>query len=129
MKTIFSTDEVHPRDRFDYWHSVACRTLVVHDSTPTCRQTFSAQLRRGALAEIGLFVFDTDAFRRRAPTLARFDVGPCFEHALRRCLVGAFHHNGGVGDGAHGSSSGIHVEQRLALLQSAGEGGSRVEAL
>jgi AraC family transcriptional regulator, positive regulator of tynA and feaB len=55
VKTIFSTDEVHPRDRFDYWHSVACRTLVAHDSTPACRQTFSAQLRRGALAEIGLF--------------------------------------------------------------------------
>ncbi len=59
MKTIFSTDEVHPRDRFDYWHSVACRTIVAHDSTPDCRQTFRAQLRSGALAEIGLLQLDT----------------------------------------------------------------------
>jgi len=62
VKTIFSTDEVHPRDRFDYWHSVACRTIVAHDSTPTCRQTFHAQLRRGALAEIELIEFDAGGF-------------------------------------------------------------------
>jgi AraC-like DNA-binding protein len=62
VKTIFSTDEVHPRDRFDYWHSVACRTIVAHDSTPTCRQTFHAELRRGALAQIGLLQFDADGF-------------------------------------------------------------------
>ncbi len=60
MKTIFSTDEVRPRDRFDYWHSVACRTLVAHDSIPNCRQTFRAELRRGALAEIGLFQFEVE---------------------------------------------------------------------
>ena len=58
MKTIFSTDEVHPRDRFDYWHSIACRTIVAHDSTPNCRQTFRAELRSGALAEIGLIELD-----------------------------------------------------------------------
>jgi AraC family transcriptional regulator, positive regulator of tynA and feaB len=63
VKTIFSTDEVHPRDRFDYWHSVACRTIVAHDSTPTCRQTFYAQLRRGALAEIGLFECHAGGFQ------------------------------------------------------------------
>lgn len=62
MKTIFSTDEVHPRDRFDYWHSVACRNLVTYDSIPNCRQTFRAELRRGALAEIGLFQFAADGF-------------------------------------------------------------------
>lgn len=62
MKTIFSTDEVHQRDRFDYWHSVACRTIVAHDSVPTCRQTFRAQLRGGALAEIGLVEFVADGF-------------------------------------------------------------------
>jgi AraC-like DNA-binding protein len=62
LKTIFSTDEVHPRDRFDYWHSVACRTIVAHDSTPTNRQTFRAQLRSGALAEIGLIELDAGGF-------------------------------------------------------------------
>ncbi|MEJ0038903.1 MAG: helix-turn-helix domain-containing protein [Gammaproteobacteria bacterium] len=62
MKTIFSTDEVHQRDRFDYWHSVACRTIVAHDSVPTCRQTFRAQLRSGVLAQIGLIEFDANGF-------------------------------------------------------------------
>jgi AraC-like DNA-binding protein len=63
MKTIFSTDEVHPRDRFDYWHSVACRTMVAHDSVPTCRQSFHAQVRGGALAEVGLVQFHADGFQ------------------------------------------------------------------
>jgi AraC-like DNA-binding protein len=62
VKTIFTTEEVHPRDRFDYWHSVACRTIVAHDSTPTCRQTFRAALRAGSLAGIGLIEFDADDF-------------------------------------------------------------------
>ena len=62
VKTIFSTDEVHPRDRFDYWHDVACRTIVAHDSTPASRLAFHAQVRAGALAEIGLVEFDADGF-------------------------------------------------------------------
>ena len=63
MKTIFSTDEVHPRDRFDYWHSVACRTMVAHDSVPDCRQTFHAELRGGALAEVGIVQFHANGFQ------------------------------------------------------------------
>jgi AraC family transcriptional activator of tynA and feaB len=63
VKTIFSTDEVHPRDRFDYWHSVACRTIVAHDSTPACRQTFRAEVRHGALAEIDLIEVDAGGFQ------------------------------------------------------------------
>jgi hypothetical protein len=31
MKELFSTTEVHARDRFDYWHSVASKTIVPHD--------------------------------------------------------------------------------------------------
>jgi AraC-like DNA-binding protein len=58
VKTLFSTTAVHPRDRFDYWHSVACTSLVDHDSRPACRRTFRAELRSGALAEIGLVLFD-----------------------------------------------------------------------
>lgn len=58
METRFSTSAVHPRDRFDYWHSVACKTLVSHDSIPECRGTFRAELKSGALAEIGLVLFE-----------------------------------------------------------------------
>jgi AraC family transcriptional regulator, positive regulator of tynA and feaB len=62
VKTIFSTDEVHPRDRFDFWHSVACRTIVAHDSIPACRQGFRAEVRCGVLAEIGLIQIHSDGF-------------------------------------------------------------------
>jgi hypothetical protein len=41
MKKRFSTREVHPRDRLDYWHSVACNSLV-GPLTLECRQTFAA---------------------------------------------------------------------------------------
>ncbi|MDB6046784.1 MAG: hypothetical protein JWM63_5335 [Gammaproteobacteria bacterium] len=61
MKILFSTADVHPRDRFDCWHSVACQNLVEHDSNPQCRHTFRAELRYGALAETGLVLFESSA--------------------------------------------------------------------
>jgi AraC family transcriptional activator of tynA and feaB len=54
MKKLFSTADVHRRDRFDYWHNVACKTLVDHLSKPECRQTFEAQIETGTLADIDL---------------------------------------------------------------------------
>jgi hypothetical protein len=41
MKKRLSTRDVHPRDRLDYWHSVACNSLV-GPLTLECRQTFAA---------------------------------------------------------------------------------------
>jgi AraC family transcriptional activator of tynA and feaB len=58
MKKLFSTKGVHPRDRFDYWHSVAYNNLVGHSSTPECRQTFSAEIETGMLADIELVLFE-----------------------------------------------------------------------
>jgi len=58
MDTIFSTAKIHARDRFDYWHTVACKTIVDHDSTPRCRGSFHAQLDAGVIAEIELIRFD-----------------------------------------------------------------------
>jgi AraC family transcriptional activator of tynA and feaB len=58
VKTLFSITSVHPRDRFSCWHDVACKTLVDHDSSPECRQTFRAELQSGSLADIGLILFD-----------------------------------------------------------------------
>ena len=88
MKTIFSTDEVHPRDRFDYWHSVACRTMVAHDSMPTSRQTFHAELRGGALAEIGLIHVSADGhqFSRGARHAESEDLLICHQIAGRLTL-------------------------------------------
>jgi len=58
MNRLFSTAEVHPRDRFDYWHSVACKNLVAHDSTPESRHTFQAEMHFGALADLSLVLFE-----------------------------------------------------------------------
>jgi len=58
MKNLFSTADVHRRDRFDYWHNVACKTLVDHSSKPECRQTFEAQIETGTLADIELILFE-----------------------------------------------------------------------
>jgi AraC family transcriptional regulator, positive regulator of tynA and feaB len=52
--TLFSTSDVDPRDRFDYWHSVACKSVIDHDSVPDCRQSFEAELKAAMLADIGL---------------------------------------------------------------------------
>ena len=61
MRTVFSTSAVHARHRFDYWHSTARERLVDHDSTPACRSTFHAELRAGALADVGLVLFENSA--------------------------------------------------------------------
>jgi AraC family transcriptional activator of tynA and feaB len=63
MERLFSTAEVHPRDRFDYWHSIACKNLIPHDSTPECRPTFEAELHTGALADLSLVLFETSPMR------------------------------------------------------------------
>ena len=58
MKTVFSTAEIHSRDRFIYWHEVACKHLVDHDSRPESRASFRAELQAGALSDIGLVLFE-----------------------------------------------------------------------
>jgi AraC-like DNA-binding protein len=58
VKTVFSTQDVHPRDRFDYWLSAACDQLVNHHSVADCPPKFSAELRSGTLANLGLVLFE-----------------------------------------------------------------------
>ena len=57
MKTVFSTEHIHPRERFAFWHDVARRDVVDHESTPVCRNTFHAELRAGSVGDIGLVSF------------------------------------------------------------------------
>lgn len=58
MEKIFSTAHIHPRDRFDYWHDVACKTIVSHDSEPEFRHTFDAELWHAKIADIELVLFE-----------------------------------------------------------------------
>jgi hypothetical protein len=57
MKTVFSTNNVHARDKFDFWHSAACKNLVDHNSLPKCRLTFDAQIEMGYLGNLELVLF------------------------------------------------------------------------
>ena len=58
MQKLFSTNNVHPRDRFDCWHSIACKTVVNHDSRPECRATFQAELQWETLGDLELVLFE-----------------------------------------------------------------------
>ena len=58
MDRIFSTSDVHPRDRFAYWHEVACKQIVGHNSEPLVRLNFDANLSATHLAGLPLLVFE-----------------------------------------------------------------------
>lgn len=57
MKSVFSTKTMHPRDKFDYWHSVACKSIVDHDSRPNSGPSFEAEIETGVLGNVGLVLF------------------------------------------------------------------------
>jgi AraC-like DNA-binding protein len=57
MDTIFSTDTVHPRDRFDCWHEVACKRIVGHHSRALSALGFEAHLEAASLADLSLVAF------------------------------------------------------------------------
>src|SRR3984957_7738825 len=57
VKTIFSTTSVHPRDRFDYWHSLACKEIVGHDFLPENRTTFQAEIKAAKFGYLELVEF------------------------------------------------------------------------
>lgn len=57
MQTIFSTKAVHPRDRFDYWHSTACKQLVDHAGIPENRSTFEAEIQAAKFGSLELVQF------------------------------------------------------------------------
>ena len=59
LKTLFSTDSIHPRDRFDCWHEVARKLVVDHDSRPDNRLTFEAHLSAATLGDLDLVLFHT----------------------------------------------------------------------
>jgi AraC family transcriptional regulator, positive regulator of tynA and feaB len=58
VRRIFSTDDLHPRDRFDCWHEVICKHVVPHDSVPDCTATFAASLDTAVLPSLALVQFD-----------------------------------------------------------------------
>ncbi|MDH6260412.1 helix-turn-helix domain-containing protein [Bradyrhizobium sp. BR13661] len=65
MQTVFSTDQVHARERFDYWHSVACKRIVEHDTVPADRLNFGASIEVGGLGNLELVQFQNSPMRVR----------------------------------------------------------------
>jgi AraC family transcriptional regulator, positive regulator of tynA and feaB len=61
VHSCFSTNNVHPRDRFEYWHDVACKLLVKHHSQPQNRPTFYAEIWTAALSDVELVMFKNAA--------------------------------------------------------------------
>jgi AraC-like DNA-binding protein len=58
VETIFSTQRIHRRDKFDCWHSVACKQIVDHDSRPEARLSFNAEIELGTLGDLELILFN-----------------------------------------------------------------------
>lgn len=91
MKELFSTASVHPRDRFDYWHSIACATIVKHSSVPADRLSFQANIRIGSLAGIRLIDFNASPMSvahevRHIATTDPDDLFVCRQFAGRMAL-------------------------------------------
>jgi AraC family transcriptional activator of tynA and feaB len=61
VETVFSTKDVHPRDRFEFWHDVACVNLVGHDSRTDYPERFQASLQSGTVDDLGIVRF-TNSF-------------------------------------------------------------------
>lgn len=55
MKTVFSTRDVHPRDKFESWRAAICDTVVEHHSTPEMPRAFSGELEVGAIGSVDLW--------------------------------------------------------------------------
>src|SRR5215472_5997128 len=73
MQQLFSSRDVHPRERFDYWHEVACKTIVYHDGQPDNRPRFQAEVEAGVLADVGFIRCTTSplSISRTADHIAR----------------------------------------------------------
>jgi AraC family transcriptional regulator, positive regulator of tynA and feaB len=63
MQQIFSTADLHQRDRFDCWHEVACKNILGHESRPQSRQTFEAELSVACIAQMDLLLFRNSAMQ------------------------------------------------------------------
>ena len=61
MNKVFSTDWVHPRDRFDFWHSIACAQIVEHQARAKSPASFEAEIEVGSLGNLDLLRFQTSA--------------------------------------------------------------------
>lgn len=63
MKVVFSTNDVHARDRLDYWHDEASKFYVAHEFNSHVGRSFQGVIRAGSIGPLGLSIFECDACR------------------------------------------------------------------
>jgi AraC family transcriptional activator of tynA and feaB len=73
MKVIFSTDDVHARDRLDYWREEASKAAVDHDFDSRVGRAFKGSISAGKLGELDLALIESDpcTARRTDDRIAR----------------------------------------------------------
>lgn len=68
MDRLFSTRDVHPRDRLSFWQDVACKAFVEIECRTDAGPAFDATIWSRSLSQISISLVDTDqcgVFRRR----------------------------------------------------------------
>ena len=75
MATVYSTREVHPRERLSYWLDVATKAFVRHEFNSSTGRSFTGALRAGSLAGLGVATIQCDPcdVGRTALDIARDD--------------------------------------------------------
>jgi AraC-like DNA-binding protein len=63
LKLTFSTSAVHPRDRFDFWHSVACESYVEHECSAPSPASFEGHVDIAPLAHTSLSTYSNEPAR------------------------------------------------------------------
>jgi len=58
---VFSTANVDPQHRFEYWHDVACKLIIGHVATPRSRSEFEAVIHKSELGSSDLIAFENGA--------------------------------------------------------------------
>jgi AraC-like DNA-binding protein len=51
---VVATSELHPRDRFEYWHAMTCRAFIPYECKPIDRASFAGELRSMPFAGLSL---------------------------------------------------------------------------
>src|SRR5690349_20667428 len=89
---IYSTHDVHPRERLSYWREVATRGYVEHDFVADNAATFNGSVRIATLPGLGLAAFEADAARvfRSESVAARSDSGDLLLCMQRSGELGIF---------------------------------------
>jgi AraC family transcriptional regulator, positive regulator of tynA and feaB len=60
MKTAFSTNSVHARDRLAYWREVASKAYLAHDFSTRVGRGFHGEIRVATLGSVDLAAFECD---------------------------------------------------------------------